>query len=522
MAKIAQVNKNAYIPSKKETEVHAGGAEGVARKAAVILLLLILVMLWSRGASGEEAEPPAEAEAERIAIVLDVEGPIGPATRDFVTRSLDKAANRGAALVVIRMDTPGGLDASTRDIIKAILASPVPVATFVAPSGARAASAGTYILYASHIAAMSPATNVGAATPVAIIGGTKSPGEEPKDDEGADDQPAAEENEDATEGDDAAGKGKHKGKRDGKMPSGDAMTKKTINDSVAYIRGLAEMRGRNADWAEDAVREAVSITSEEALQLGVIDLIANNLGDLLEKIDGRVVEVAGIESELKTQGLVVETMVPDWRSELLSVITSPTIAYLLLLIGVYGLILEGYNPGAILPGVVGAICLLTALYALQMLPVNYAGLGLIVLGIILMIAEVMSPSFGALGFGGIIAMVFGSIILIDTDVPGFVVSRPLIGSIAVVGSLGLMAIIWIAVRARQRPVVSGREELVGAAGVALESFDHEGHVFVHSERWNAMAEAPVRQDQAVVVTGVDGLKLKISPVTGATEEREDV
>jgi membrane-bound serine protease (ClpP class) len=525
MAKIAQVNKNTYIPSKKETEVHAGGAEGVARKAAVILLLLFLVMLWSRGASGEEAEPPAAAEAERIAIVLDVEGPIGPATRDFVTRSLEKAADRGSALVIIRMDTPGGLDASTRDIIKAILASPVPVATFVAPSGARAASAGTYILYASHIAAMSPATNVGAATPVAIIGGTKSPGEEPKDDEGADDQPAAEE-EDATEGDDAAGKGegkgKGKGKRDGKMPSGDAMTKKTINDSVAYIRGLAEMRGRNADWAEDAVREAVSITSEEALQLGVIDLIANNLGDLLEKIDGRVVELAGIETELKTQGLVVETMVPDWRSELLSVITSPTIAYLLLLIGVYGLILEGYNPGAILPGVVGAICLLMALYALQMLPVNYAGLGLIVLGIILMIAEVMSPSFGALGFGGIIAMVVGSIILIDTDVPGFVVSRPLIGSIAVVGSLGLMAIIWIAVRARQRPVVSGREELVGAAGVALENFDHEGHVFVHSERWNAIAEAPVRQDQDVVVTGVDGLILKVSPVTGTTEEREDV
>ena len=509
---------------KKETDVHAGGAEGVAKKAAVILLLLILVMLWSRGASGEEAEPPPEAEAERIAIVLDVEGPIGPATRDFVTRSLDKAADRGAALVIIRMDTPGGLDASTRDIIKAILASAVPVATFVAPSGARAASAGTYILYASHIAAMSPATNVGAATPVAIIGGTPSPGEKPKGDEGAGDQPAAEE-EEATEGGDAAGKGDDaagKGERDGKMPSGDAMTKKTINDSVAYIRGLAEMRGRNADWAEDAVREAVSITSEEALQLGVIDLIANNLGDLLEKIDGRVVEVAGIETELKTQGLVVETMVPDWRSELLSVITSPTIAYLLLLIGVYGLILEGYNPGAILPGVVGAICLLMALYALQMLPVNYAGLGLIVLGIILMIAEVMSPSFGALGFGGIIAMVIGSIILIDTDVPGFAVSRPLIGSIAVVGSLGLMAIIWIAVRARQRPVVSGREELVGAAGVALENFDHEGHVFVHSERWNAIAEGPVREEQAVVVTGVDGLILKVSPVTGATKEREDV
>jgi membrane-bound serine protease (ClpP class) len=298
--------------------------------------------------------------------------------------------------------------------------------------------------------------------------------------------------------------------------------KKTINDSVAYIRGLAEMRGRNADWAEEAVREAVSITSEEALDLGVIDLIADNLGDLLEQVDGRLVEVAGVDRELETGGLVIETMEPDWRSELLAVITSPTIAYLLLLIGVYGLILEGYNPGAILPGVVGAICLLMALYALQMLPVNYAGLGLIVLGIILMIAEVMSPSFGALGFGGIIAMVIGSIILIDTDVPGYMVSRPLIGSIAVVGSLGLMAIIWFAVRARQRPVVSGREELVGADGVALEDFDHEGHVYVHSERWNALAEAPVRRDQAIVVTGLDGLTLIVSPVYGTHEEQEDV
>jgi len=492
--------------------MHAGGADGI-RKAAGILLLLMLMMLWAREAFAQEPEGSADSPAERLALVLDVQGPIGPATRDFVSRSLETAAERDAALVIIRMDTPGGLDASTRDIIKDILNSSVPVATWVGPAGARAASAGTYILYASHIAAMSPATNVGAATPVAIIGAT--PGQDK-------DTPAGK---GKKKHDGAAEEGEGDEEEENVAPAaaaGDAMMKKAVNDSVAYIRGLAEKRGRNADWAERAVREADSITSEKALELGVIDLIAANIGDLLEQADGRIVEVNDRDITLDTSGLVTERLEPDWRNELLAVITSPTIAYMLLLIGIYGLILEGYNPGAILPGVVGAICLLLALYAFQMLPVNYAGLGLIVLGIILMIAEVMSPSFGALGFGGIIAMVVGSIILIDTDVPGYAVSRSLIGAIAVAGSLGMMAIVWIAVRARQRPVVSGREELVGAAGVAMESFDSDGHVYVHSERWNAIAEAPVREDQAVVVTGLDGLKLRVRPVSPESQEQEDV
>jgi membrane-bound serine protease (ClpP class) len=498
--------------------MHAGGADGV-RKAVGYLLLFMLMVFWAREAVAEEVEAVAEDAPDRVALVLDVLGPIGPATRDFVSRSLETAAERDAALVIIRMDTPGGLDASTRDIIKDILNSSVPVATWVGPAGARAASAGTYILYASHIAAMSPATNVGAATPVSIIGAPPGQGKDTPDEKGkkkhdgkAEEDVDGEQEEAGEEEEDAAPA----------AAAGDAMMKKAVNDSVAYIRGLAEKRGRNADWAERAVREADSITSEKALELGVIDLIAANIGDLLEQADGRTVEVNDRDITLDTSGLVTERLEPDWRSELLAVITSPTIAYLLLLIGVYGLILEGYNPGAILPGVVGAICLLLALYAFQMLPVNYAGLGLIVLGIILMIAEVMSPSFGALGFGGIIAMVVGSIILIDTDVPGYTVSRSLIGSIAVAGSLGMMAIIWIAMRARQRPVVSGREELVGAAGVALESFDGDGHVFIHSERWNAIAEAPVREDQAVVVTGLDGLKLRVRPVSPESQEQEDV
>ena len=473
------------------------------KKIGLLLTSILILLAWARSAGGQEGPLVADDSAGPQAYLLDVEGPIGPATRDFVSRSIDRAVAGQAALLVIRLDTPGGLDASTRDIIKAILNSPIPVITWVAPEGARAASAGTYILYASHVAAMSPATNVGAATPVSMIGSPGKPGAgSPLDREPTpDDAEATEEKQQ----DEAAAD-------EGQAQAQDAMMRKAINDSVAYIRGLADLRGRNADWAEKAVREADSITSEKALELGVIDLVAVNLGDLLEQSDGRVVSVSGRDTTLKTSGLAIERLEPDWRNELLAVITSPTITYLLLLVGIYGLVLEGYNPGALVPGVVGAICLLMALYALQMLPVNYAGLGLILLGVILMIAEVMMPSFGVLGIGGIIAMVIGSIILIDTDAPGFVVSRSLIGAIATAGSLGLMAIVWIALKARQRPVVSGREQLVGERGSALENFEAEGEVFVHSERWSAVSETPLRRGQAVEVTGIDGLTLKVRPV----------
>lgn len=454
------------------------------------MYVLMATFLPASGNTLEEQQalPSPQADTstgvvDRRAVMLDVQGPIGPATAEYVVDSLEKAAVSNAELVIVRLDTPGGLDASTRDIVKAILNSPVPVATFVTPGGARAASAGTYILYASHIAAMSPATNVGAATPVSIIGG-KQPGQS---------QGSAEEEQDSTP---ASG------------PT-DTMSRKAINDAVAYIRGLATMRGRNADWAELAVREAASITAEEALETGVIDLMANDVNDLLEQIHGTTVDVQGRDRVLDTTSLLIEQIEPDWKSELLGVITSPTIAYLLLLIGVYGLIFEGYNPGAIFPGVIGAICLLIALYAFQMLPVNYAGFALLLLGIILIIGEAVVPSFGALGIGGVISIVIGSIILIDTDVPGFVVSRPLIGAIALVSSLGLMAIIGIAVKARQRPVVAGREELIGAKGTALLAFENRGNVFVHSERWNAVTTSPLLKGQAIVVTGIDGLTLKV-------------
>jgi membrane-bound serine protease (ClpP class) len=456
------------------------------------IYVLMVALMPAFGNASEEQQPSPSPQADtltgvidRRAVLLDVQGPIGPATAEYLTDSLEKAAVSNAVLVIIRLDTPGGLDASTRDIVKAILNSPVPVATFVTPGGARAASAGTYILYASHIAAMSPATNVGAATPVSIIGG-KQPGQ---------------------------AKGSAEDEQDSATASGpaDTMSRKAINDSVAYIRGLATRRGRNADWAELAVREAASITAEEALETGVIDLIANDVNDLLEQIHGTTVDVQGRDLVLDTTSLLIEQIEPDWKSEFLGVITSPTIAYLLLLIGVYGLILEGYNPGAILPGVIGAICLLIALYAFQMLPVNYAGFALLLLGIILMIGEAVVPSFGALGIGGVISIVIGSIILIDTDVPGFVVSRPLIGAIALVSSMGLMAIIGIAVKARQRPVVAGREELIGAKGTALLDFEQRGNVFVHSERWNAVTTSPLSEGQAVVVTDIDGLTLNVRP-----------
>jgi membrane-bound serine protease (ClpP class) len=454
------------------------------QKAWIYFLMAAFVPALGTALEEQQSSPQTDISAEsadRRAILLDLQGPIGPATVEFLTDSLEEATARNAELVIIRMDTPGGLDASTRDIVKAILNSPVPVATYVAPGGARAASAGTYILYASHIAAMSPATNVGAATPVAIIGGQQPGGQ------------------------------KESGENEEESAPADAMSRKAINDSVAYVRGLANKHGRNADWAELAVREAASITAEVALEIGVIDLIAKDVGDLLEQIHGRTVEVQGRDRVMDTSSLLVEQLEPDWKSELLGVITSPTIAYLLLLIGVYGLIFEGYNPGAVFPGVIGAICLLIALYAFQMLPVNYAGFALLILGIILMIGEAVAPSFGALGIGGVIAVVIGSIILIDTDVPGFMVSRPLIGGIALASSFGLMAIIGIAVKARKRPVVSGREELVGAEGTALLDFEHQGSVFVHSERWNAVTGSPLREGQAIVVTGIDGLTLEVRP-----------
>jgi membrane-bound serine protease (ClpP class) len=436
--------------------------------------------------------------------VLSFQDAVTPATSHYITEGIDTAIAANAELIILEMDTPGGLDSSMREIIQAILASPVPVASFVYPEGGRAASAGTYILYASHIAAMAPATNLGAATPVAI-GGTPPPSL-PGD---SDSVESEEEAGDALPGDDPETIAPAPPPAADSFPvPATATERKAINDAVAYIRGLAERRGRNADWAEAAVRGAESLSAEAALELGVIDLIATDRLDLIRQLDGRV--VAGNVLSLPASTLITP-IEPDWRTRFLAVISNPTVAYMLMLIGIYGLIFEGYNPGALVPGVVGAICLLLAAFAFQILPVNYAGLGLMLLGLILIVAEFFVPSFGALGIGGVAAFVFGSLILIDTDVPGFEVASSVIASIAFTGALLLAGTIWLAMRARNRRVVCGVEEMAGLPAEALEDFEGKGQVWVHGERWLARSSSPVTKGQALTVKQVDGLVLQVEP-----------
>jgi len=377
------------------------------------------------------------------------------------------------------MDTPGGLDTSMRAIIKDILASPVPVAAFVAPSGARAASAGTYILYASHIAAMAPGTNLGAATPVPIGGGGGVP-EKAKD----------------VKGDEGPG----------------AMGRKVVNDASAYIRGLAQLRGRNAEWAERAGRESVRLSADEALKLKVVDLVAADVPELLERLDGRTVEVQGKKVTLATKGAVITLFEPDWRTRFLAVITDPTIAYALLLLGIYALLFEFMNPGLVLPGVAGAIALVIAMYALHLLPVNYAGLALILIGIGFIVAEVFLPAYGSLGVGGGIAFVMGSVMLIDTDVPGFGIPIALVFGIAAASAAFLVGTARLALKSRRRPVVSGRETLVGSIGEALGDFEGEGWARVQGETWRVKSAAPVKAGERVSVTGLEGLILEVEPI----------
>lgn len=433
------------------------------------------------------------AAAAPLVLVFNVDGAISPGTADYVVRSLQAAAAEQVQLVVLKMDTPGGLDTSMRQIIKQIIASPVPVAAFVAPDGARAASAGTYILYASHIAAMAPATNLGAATPIMIgIGGMPEPGES---------RDGAEQKRGAKPADD-------------KIPSpGTALQRKQINDAAAYIRSLAQMRGRNIEWAELAVRQAVSLSSAEALQLRVIDVVATDVPDLLRQVEGRKVNVLGVERKLNTAGASITSVEPDWRSRLLSLIADPSIAYLLMMAGVFGLFFEFSNPGFVLPGVAGAISLLLALFAFQVLPINYAGLALIILGIIFMAGEAfIMPGFGVLGIGGIAAFVIGSVMLINTDVPGYGVSWLLIAPVSLVSALFIFVVASMALRARNRPVVSGSEEMLGSIGEVLEDCTgQEGVALVHGETWRIRSPQPLLRGQKIRVVRIDGLLLEVLP-----------
>ncbi len=437
------------------------------------------------------------------ALVLDLSGSIGPATSDYLQDGFAHAREQGSPLLVLRIDTPGGLDAAMRDIVKEILASPVPVVGFVAPSGARAASAGAYILQACHLAAMAPATTLGSATPVQLGSLPRMPNTDsdlkPKDTAG--------ETADAE-----SSEGPAPAQGDATSPPGSTMERKLINDAAAYMRGLAKLRGRNTDWAERAVRSADNLVAVEALEQKVIDLIAVDVPDLLAQLDGRAIQILGEERLLSTTGLTAKVLEPGWRTQLLRVVTDPNVAYVLLLVGIYGLIYELANPGAMVPGVSGAIALIMALYAFQALPVNFAGLALLALGIAFMALESFVPSFGALGIGGSIAFVVGSILLFRDDAGEIGVALPVIATFAVLSAGLFIGVIGYAIRSRHSPVVSGAEEMLGAVGEALEDFDARGRIRVHSESWLAQSEHPVRRGERVRVVAMDGLTLKVEEV----------
>jgi membrane-bound serine protease (ClpP class) len=460
------------------------------RRAASVLVAVAVAMLCV----STEAAP-----ARRVA-VLEIDGAIGPAIADYVVRELKEISPRDTGLVVLRMDTPGGLDTSMREIIRAILASPVPVAAYVAPAGARAASAGTYITYACAIAAMAPGTNLGAATPIQLGGLPLLPGGQPEKSSGTK----------GDQGKETPGTGKEDGAAAGEPA--DTETRKIINDAVAYIRSLAELNGRNADWAVEAVRKAVSLPAFEALNHHVIDVIADDIPDLLRKIDGTTVTVAGKAEQLVTAGLEIVTVVPDWRTRLLSVITNPNIAYLLMLLGTYGLIFELMNPGTVLPGIIGAISLLVALFALNLLPVDYAGAGLVLLGIALMVAEAFIGAFGAIGIGGIFAFAFGSVMMFHANAPGFGLSLSVVVAATAVSAGFFLLVLALLLRSRRRPVVTGGEAMIGAEGEAVAWDDDEGRVRVKGEIWRARAPQALQPGMRIRVAGREGLVLTVEAI----------
>lgn len=440
-------------------------------------LLFALMAILAFGALHASAQQRESAGGP--VLLVEITGAIGPPAAHQVAGAVARAEARNAEALILQINTPGGLETSMRDIIEDILASRVPVVGYVAPAGGRAASAGAFVMYATHVAAMAPGTNIGAATPVML--------------------PAPE------------GEESEEGEPEGPSSNADALDRKAVNDAAAFIRSLAVLRGRNAEWAERAVRQGEAASAREAHELGVVELVAEDLEDLLGQLDGRTVAVAGGERTLSTRGRTIERVEPSFVTRALGVLANPNIAFLLMMIGVYGIIFEFMNPGAIAPGVFGAVCLVLGLYSLNMLPLNYAGLALILLGIAFMIAEAFTPTFGVLGIGGAIAFVIGAAMLIDTDVPEYQLSWPvIIGAGLFTGGFVALAA-TSAVRSHRRRVVTGREALIGARAEVLDWSETSGHVWAASERWNARGPAGLAAGQSVRVTGVDGLRLEVAP-----------
>ncbi|WP_345978905.1 nodulation protein NfeD [Sulfurimonas sp. HSL3-2] len=409
--------------------------------------------------------------ASSIVVELEVKGAIGPASSEYLKGGIEKAVKEDAQMILVKLDTPGGLSTSMREMIQDITNSHIPVIMYVYPKGARAASAGTYLMYASNVAAMAPGTNIGAATPISMLptpSGTKEVLSTPE--------------------------------------------RKAINDATAYIKSLAELSDRNVSWALDAVLNAKSISAKEALRIGVIDIVAEDVHDLLGKLNGRVVKVSNNKVVLDTKGAIILRYEPDWKTKFLYMITNPNIAYILLLIAVYGIFFELMNPGAVLPGVIGVICGIVALYALNMIPFNYAGLLLIILGISFMIIEVFVAGFGVLGIGGVIAFAFGSFLLFDADTLGNSVSIPLVIAFSLVSLAFFIMVMKLFITSREAKIVSGAEEMVGSIGEVMDIYDDGYHVMCHGEIWNALSQEKLHEGQEVQVIGLHGLTLKVKSI----------
>jgi membrane-bound serine protease (ClpP class) len=462
----------------------------LGKRASNVLIALLISAVFAFCSVAR----PAQAS---IAVVAEIEGPIGPSAVRYVANAVDLARERQANALILQINTPGGLETSMREIIAHILSSPVAVIGYVAPPGARAASAGTYIMYATSLAAMAPGTNLGAATPIQI-GGTPTLPKFPSGDDKKDGQSS----------DKKASEGNAEDAKPAPMPEKPGELK-AINDAVAFIRSLAELHGRNADWAEKAVREAASLSAKAALEQGVIDLIATDIGELLTAADGRIVIVAGKEQQLSTKSLSLERLEPDTLTKLLGIISNPNVALLLMLIGVYGLIFEFANPGTIGPGIIGAICLLLGLYALNQLPLDYTGFALLLLGLAFMVAEAFTPTFGVLGVGGLIAFVIGATMLVDTDVPAFQPSWTVIGFTAALSGATLTLLLGYVWRSFRRPVVTGVSGLRGSHAEIIDWSGGEGHVWAQGERWNAVGTGPFRAGDNVRIESVEGLTLVV-------------